>query len=268
MSLTQLRQQYQNDQKLNVRIALHQRFNTNPYSWYRWAFDHYDLSFDARVLELGCGPADLWRENVDRIPAGWDITLTDFSEGMLAAAQHNLAEMERTFTFRQVDAQDLPFATGDFDIVLANHMLYHVPDRPRALAEIRRVLRPGGKFYAATNGEQHMRELWELLTPYIPNCYARSLAAAGGFMLENGATQLTDAGFVDVVWHDYPNNLAITEVEPLIAYIQSTNTLMEHAWTEAELDAVRADIAACIATEGVFVIHKSTGLFVAQRDDR
>ncbi len=261
MTQMNLRKQYQTDANLNARIALHRLFNTNPYSLHRWAFDHYDLPADARVLELGCGPADLWRENADRIPASWDVTLTDFSEGMIAAAQRNLAETGRAFTIRQADAQDLPFDAATFDAVLANHMLYHVPDRPRALAEIRRVLKPGGKFYAATNGEQHMMDLWRLLTPYIPNCYARSLAAAGGFTLENGPAQLESAGFVDVVWHNYANDLAVTDVEPLIAYIQSAATLMEHDWTESELDAIRAEVAARIAAAGAFHIGKVTGMF-------
>ncbi|MBN2006976.1 MAG: methyltransferase domain-containing protein [Anaerolineae bacterium] len=264
MTQPNLREQYQTDANLNARIALHRLFNTNPYSWYHWSFDRYDLPPDARVLELGCGPADLWRENAGRIPAGWDVTLTDFSEGMVAAAQRNLAETGRAFTIRQADAQELPFETGTFDAVLANHMLYHVPDRPRALAEIRRVLKPGGRFFAATNGEQHMMELWRLLTPTIPDCYARSLAAAGGFTLENGPAQLEAAGFTDVVWHNYANDLAVTDVEPLIAYIQSANTLMEHDWTEAEFDAIRAKVAAHITADGAFHIGKITGLFAAR----
>ena len=99
MAQSMLRQQYQTDANLTARIDLHRRFSANPYPWHRWVFDHLALPADARVLELGCGPADLWRENAGRIPAGWDITLTDFSEGMVAAAQRNLAEIGRTFHF-------------------------------------------------------------------------------------------------------------------------------------------------------------------------
>lgn len=264
MTQDPLRQQYQTDANLNARIVLHQNFSTNSYPWFRWVFDHYNFPADACILELGCGPADLWRENADRIPAGWDITLTDFSEGMLAAAQSNLAETGRPFTFCHAGAQDLPFEAATFDAVLANHMLYHVPDRPRAFAEVLRVLNSGGAFYAATNGERHMAELWQLLEPYIPNCYARALETSKGFLLENGAAQLAAAGFVDVVWHDRPDALEITEVEPLIAYIQSSNTLMAHTWTDSELDALRAEVTARIAVEGAFHIGKVAGLFVAR----
>ena len=143
MTQDRLHQQYRTDANLNARIDLHRRFTANSYPWHRWVFDHLAPPAAACVLELGCGPGDLWRENADRIPAGWDNTLTDFSEGMVAAAQRNLAEIGRVFAFRQADAQDLPFEAAAFDTVIANHMLYHVPDR-RALAEIRRVLKPGG----------------------------------------------------------------------------------------------------------------------------
>ncbi|HOU15568.1 MAG TPA: methyltransferase domain-containing protein [Anaerolineae bacterium] len=258
-----LRQQYRTAANLNARIDLHRRFSANPYPWHRWVFDHLALPADARILELGCGPADLWRENADRIPAGWDITLTDFSEGMVAAAQQHLAEIGRPFTFRQADAQDLSFEADTFDAVIANHMLYHVPDRPRAFAEIRRVLKPGGVIYAATNGERHMMELWKLEEPYIPNCYARVLEASKGFLLENGAAQLTAAGFTNVVWHNRSDALEITEVEPLIAYVQS-NTLMNHAWPETELDALRAEVTTHIAANGAFHIGKVAGMFVAR----
>ena len=87
---------------------------------------------------------------------------------------------------------------------------------------------------------------------------------AGGFLLENGAAQLEAAGFCDVVWYNRPDALEITEVEPPIAYIQSSNTLMGHTWTEFELDALRAEVAARIAAEGTFHIGKVAGLFVAR----
>jgi SAM-dependent methyltransferase len=60
------------------------------------------------------------------------------------------------------DARRLPFEDGEFDAVLAAWMLYHVPDLDRALAEIARVLRPGGRLVAVTNAVGHMQELWDL----------------------------------------------------------------------------------------------------------
>lgn len=65
-----LNQQYHNADKLNARIRLHAEFSTNPYGWLQWVFDHFDLPKYARILELGCGPGNLWLENQARIHLG------------------------------------------------------------------------------------------------------------------------------------------------------------------------------------------------------
>jgi hypothetical protein len=84
-----LTDQYKDAAKFDARIRLHRLFSTNKFGWQRWCFDHYALPAAARVLELGCGPAHLWTLNLDRLPPGWCITLTDFSAGMLERAQRN-----------------------------------------------------------------------------------------------------------------------------------------------------------------------------------
>jgi SAM-dependent methyltransferase len=61
------------------------------------------------------------------------------------------------------DVQDLPYADGAFDVAVAAWMLYHVPDRDRAVSELARVLRPGGRLVAATNSVLHLHELRELV---------------------------------------------------------------------------------------------------------
>ena len=59
---------------------------------------------------------------------------------MLDAAWRNLVITGRSFKFEEIDAQSIPYETKTFDAVIANHMLYHVPDRAKAIAEIKRVL--------------------------------------------------------------------------------------------------------------------------------
>src|SRR5439155_6255128 len=137
----------------NARMGLHEQFRVNPYGWHRCVFDRLDLAPNTRPLELGCGPGVLWSENPDRLPTGWEVVLSDFSPGMVHEARQKLRGRASTFRFAMADAQAVPFAPASFDAVIANHMLYHVPDRAKALNEIRRVLRPGGRLYAATNGQ-------------------------------------------------------------------------------------------------------------------
>ncbi len=73
--------QYKNAARLSARAYLHSAFSRNPYGWFKWLFDHYDLPPNARILELGAGAGWLWQGNAARIPAGWQITLSDFSTG-------------------------------------------------------------------------------------------------------------------------------------------------------------------------------------------
>src|SRR5207249_3671752 len=121
-----------------------------PESWPRWVFARLDLGPTADVLEVGCGPAFLWRENP--VPVGWRVVASDMSPGMASVAK------EHTDVHVVVsDAESLPWDDGSFDAVIANHMLYHVPDLDRALSDFVRVLRPGGRLFAATNGRAHFK---------------------------------------------------------------------------------------------------------------
>ncbi len=164
-----LTDQYKGASNLNARFQLHERFSTNKYGWHPRVFDQFNLSSKSCILELGCGPGLLWLTNNDRVPEGWYITLSDLSRGMLQEARQNLREGHRHFKFSVVDAQSIPFENKTFYTVIANHMLYHVPDRMKAFSEIRRVLKTAGRFYAATNGRDSNRELRELVEKVDPN---------------------------------------------------------------------------------------------------
>jgi ubiquinone/menaquinone biosynthesis C-methylase UbiE len=253
-------EQYSTSANLDARITLHERFSVSKEDWLTWVFDRFaGLGPVAQVLEVGCGTGVLWRENLARIPAGWEITLTDQSAGMLAQAQRNLAEAGRPLRFEQCEAQHLPFAGEIFDAVIANHMLYHVPDLLAALGEIRRVLKPGGWLFAATNGAGHMRELHELvhrLDPAHPPVRPWRL----DFSLENGHDLLVPF-FTDLELHRYESHLRVTEVEPLLAYLHSMSMISPEA---------KAAFGQALAAEfqvqgGVIIIHKETGLFQARK---
>jgi len=251
-----LEKQYKTGGNLNARAALHARFGTNEYPWTRWPFDHFDLPANGHILELGCGPAHLWRGNLDRIPVDWSITLSDFSPGMVQEAREHLSASERTFTFEQIDAQLIPFPDASFDVVTANHMLYHLPDREKGIAEIRRVLKPEGHFYAATNGEPHLRKLFEWMESVAPNCLEEKPPSMNNFTLENGAAQLSRS-FAHVEMDRYEDNLEVTETEPFVAYVASTDRL-----NDDQLSTLAERVSAEIERNGVIHITKSQGLFI------
>ena len=256
-------EQYQDASRLNARIALHQRFGTAKVGWHRWVFDQLDLPPAARVLELGCGPGQLWAQNLDRLPAGWRVTLSDLSLGMVAQARQDLAAGASSFTFTQSDAQALPFADGTFDAVIANHMLYHVADRDRTYAEVRRVLTLGGRFYAATNSRHTMAELRALERSVGLEVVTGFMAAPDFFDLERGEGELA-AWFPRVTAHRQGEDLLVTEAQPLVDYILST---AEGAGlTAQDLGRLRARVEGEIRGRGAFRIGKVTGLLVAERE--
>jgi len=253
-------EQYRDAANLNARIALHQRFGTGEVPWHRWVFEQMDLPPQARVLELGCGPGQLWIQNRDRLPGGWAVTLSDLSGGMVEQARRNLADSAPLFSCVQCGAQALPFADSRFDAVIANHMLYHVPDRPRTYAEVRRVLAPGGRLYAATNGRDSMAELKALERALGIAGAADFTASPDFFDLERGEAELA-AWFPHVELRRQEEELRVAEAEPLIAYVRSMGD--GAAFTAEQLNRLRAQVEAEIRDKGAFRIGKVTGLFIA-----
>jgi ubiquinone/menaquinone biosynthesis C-methylase UbiE len=237
-----LERQYRTADNLQARIVLHERFSTTPEPFPRWVFDRLPLGSASDVLEVGCGSGNLWYANRDRIPPGLRLTLTDFSKGMVEEARGRLGDLA---TYRVADVQELPFADESFDLVIANHMLFHVPDRKRALSEIARVLRSGGVVVSTTNGRDHLRELG---TAWGPR-WSRK------FGLENGPAHLS-RHFEEVELELFHDSLEVTEVEPLLDFVRS----LVFPPSEEDLARLAADAEASIAREGSFHVTKSVGL--------
>jgi ubiquinone/menaquinone biosynthesis C-methylase UbiE len=98
----------------------------------------------ARVLEIAAGTGVVTRQLASALPASSSIVATDLNQAMLDQAA--AAGMARPIEWRLADAMQLPFADGTFDAVVCQFGAMFFPDKPKAFAEARRVLRPGG-FY-------------------------------------------------------------------------------------------------------------------------
>lgn len=257
-------QQYANAGNLGARIALHERFGTHTYPLYSWQVDLMMADFGprARLLELGCGRADLWARNTDRIPSGWNITLTDFSAGMLNDAHKRLGAVANQFQLAEANAEAIPYPDQQFDGVIANFMLYHVPDRNRAIGEMRRVLKPHGSLHAVTLGDYHMFEFREMAREIMPGLFEGQGQISRPFSLDNGAEQLLEH-FETVQRIDYSNPLVVDEVEPLVDYFGSvSSTVFED---DSELRTAFRELATARMKEhGALTIRRETGLFIAR----
>lgn len=258
-------EQYNSANNLSARIRLHQDYGMHPqHSLMGWQFDHIlqHVSDTATVLEVGTGRGDLWHENEARIPAGWDITLTDLSAGMLDDNRALLGSLAERMRYEVVDAMQIPYADNSFDMVFANYMLYHVPDKEQTLCEIRRVLKPDGVLFACTNGDNHMGMIY-VLAQQVDEVTAWETVFKHTFSLQNGTAQLMPH-FSDIRMLRFNNNLWVTETQPIIDYIASMVSIDGQKIVQQNESTIRADIEARITADGGILIEKETGLFIAR----
>lgn len=128
--------QYRDSPNLSIRANLHYKYSTSSINWHKWVFEQLNLSADARVLELSCGPGYLWRENTQSLSLSWSMILSDLSESMLEEAREAQGGNSSISHTHFHDAQDISFPESFFDAVIANHMLYHMLDLSRTLSAI------------------------------------------------------------------------------------------------------------------------------------
>jgi SAM-dependent methyltransferase len=166
------------------------------------------------------------------------------------------------------DAQALPFPDNSFDVTLAMHMLYHVPDRALAISELRRVLRPDGVALVVTNSNRHFEQLDDLLVECslaVTGVERMPVRAHISFTIENGPDELA-AVFPSVEARLLESELIVDEVEPVIDYARSMSAFV--ADTEHELDGVleelRRRVSAIIRDDGAFRVRTAGGCFACR----
>lgn len=143
-----LADQYAGPDKLRIRQEAHALYSERPNDFFDWALAQFELRPGLTVADIGCGPG-AYHGRLHA--AGCRVIALDSSYGMVEAARRQAMQERLDVLALQADAQALPLADASVDRVMANHMLYHVPDQAAALAEMRRVLKPGGLVMLATN---------------------------------------------------------------------------------------------------------------------
>ncbi|NLO85666.1 MAG: class I SAM-dependent methyltransferase [Clostridiales bacterium] len=250
--------QYADDKNLAIRIKFHEMYSVDKRGIVGWMFEQYHFAPGDRMLELGCGNGNQWNGRIQDLPKGCTLHLSDFSEGMVGTVKEKYAAFENV-SYEQIDIQNIPYEDDSFDVIIANHMLYHVPDLDGALAEVRRVLKTGGRFYASTNSENG---LWSYLCNALHHidenveCFAKTYS----FTLQNGYGILR-GHFEDVKRLDYVDALDITNTQDLIDWICSTISLAP--FSPEQLVQIYNYFEAIRLKEGVIHIPKEAGMFVS-----
>ena len=251
-----LNSQYGTADKLNTRISIHAKYSVNKQGFGNWITEHYRFPEHASVLELGCGTGDMWKGKRDLAAICGRLILSDFSAGMLEQAKETLTDMGG-IEYRVVDIQAIPYPDQSFDAVIANMLLYHVPDLGKGLSEVRRVLKDGGVFYCATYGENGMME-------YIGSLFSGydvRTAANANFTLQNGKEKLSPF-FPEVDRDLYEDALLVTDVEDLVDYIFSLSGMTD--LRNLPRETVREVLSRHIA-DGVLRVPKEYGMFIARK---
>jgi SAM-dependent methyltransferase len=185
-----------------------------------------DVAFEAvaevargRVLEVGCGTGEFAERMTKEL--GAEVCAIDISARMveLTAA--------RGIDARVGDVQQLPFGDAEFDVAVANWVLYHAQDVDLAIRELARVLRAGGRLVAATLGVDHTVEVWKL----VGGEPTRDLS----FWSENGEERLREA-FSSVERRDAEGTLVFPDAQTLREYIAATITRAHLAENVPELE--------------------------------
>lgn len=251
-----VQEQYKSADNLNTRISIHQKYSVNKTGFDNWIMSHYDIQPCSKILELGCGTGNMWKSNLHLLNKGTQLYLTDISEGMVKTAKNTLGDFEGIY-YKTVDIEDIPYESGYFDRVIANMVLYHVPDLDKGLSEVRRVLSDDGCFYCATFGENG-------IVPFISGLlkeYGVKGNTNRNFTLQNGA-DILKRYFSDVVRYDYDDSLAVTDIDDILDYIYSLKNMSGIA------ELRREDIKKTLernTVNGVLNIPKEYGMFVCRK---
>jgi SAM-dependent methyltransferase len=257
-------------ESIRIRQAIHEKYTVPKVDFPAWVLSNYGWHGDESVLDLGAG-AGLYHQPLLDVAPNIEYHAVDISESPLRV--HPALNGDHALMVNG-DAQRLPYASDQFDVVMANHMLYHLEDVDQGLKEIRRVLKPEGVLIVATNSQQSMPELHVLMRRAIILLSRTSsthiqppLPSSDAFALESGCRKLSKY-FYGVVRYDLPGSLVFHDSEPLITYIESTRPdrepqLPPDVQWDAMMSIMKQQINHLLNHLGELVINKLSGVLIA-----
>lgn len=261
-----LAEQYGDAERLRIRLETHARCSENRGHFFDFLLGHLEARPGLVLLDVGCGHgAQHPRLRQQRM----QIIGLDLSPGMLAEARAQARDAELDVRLCRGDAERIPLRDASVQRVMANHMLYHVPDPRAALREMRRVLAPGGRIVLGTNAADCGRRLIEL---------HNTLAGPLGYGVPPTLYHSFSLGHLPLVQEIFPTatlkvrNDAFVFPDPASAIRYYASALLDHVEPRPADDHHRHDllqllvpeIQKIIDREGVFRVPKNAGCFVAE----
>ena len=256
---------YADDRHLRSRMAIYAYAETagNP----RWRTSLIPWDGTQIVADVGCGNGFDLRQIVPQGRCRHAIGL-DLSAGMLRSLE-DLRQSGR-LSLVQADAQHLPLPDQAVDVAMAMHMLYHVPDIPAAIRELRRITKPGGTVLASTNSSGNLAEIVALLDAAVSRQLGRPVQTmpALSFTTQTGTALLSREFSRVTLWTlDVP--LSIPTAQPVITYLASIREptlalVREPLDFDAVLDDIAIKVEQAIQAHGSFRATNHTGVFICR----
>lgn len=254
-----VQEQYKTQDNLATRTSLHQKYDKNK-KW--WVFENYHFFEGCRVLEVGCGTGSMWEGKIETLPEDTTVELTDFSSGMVELARGKFRHIANVTT-RVMDIQSIDAADNSYDVIIANLVLQHVPDLPRAIAEVYRVLKPQGIFYTLTFGKnggirflrEKLKEFDPLLDVYKESDYPLTMQTA---------RELLKRKFQDVVMYRYADFLEVTDSADLVDYTLSSTAMA--GFDKSRAGSLQAFFDSCKDENGIIYFPREYGMYMAQKN--
>jgi ubiquinone/menaquinone biosynthesis C-methylase UbiE len=214
--------------------------------------DRTEIPAGARVLDVACGSGVVARSITRRMGPTGRVVGLDANRAMLDAARHAAAREGLAIEWREARAEELPFEDGTFDLVMCQQGLQFFPDRARALAEMYRVLVPGGRVVVVTWRELDQNPFFATFDRAVRRRIA-SPALETPFSLGDPAALavlLQEAGFGNVsvepvtieANYTQPDRFVELQVAASAAAIPDLQTL-DVAERDALIAAIREDLA-------------------------
>lgn len=257
-------EQYKNANSLNLRIKFHDVCSTAKEEWFKWYFRCVKETVGQgplKILEVAAGQGAFWNKNKNIIPGGWDITLSDISQGMLEECKNNLCNVDRNFKYKIIDCENIAEEDESYDLLIGNHFLYHIQDIDRGLKEIKRVLKRGGYFFVSTIGENHLIEMDDIAKEFNKEV-DMTVNHDKKFGLQNGESML-EKYFTVLEKKIHDDSLIVKESKPLVDHMLSFPYKGKEL-LEQDIDKFTAFIDEKIKNKPIDIC-KETGFFICKK---
>ncbi len=243
-----IKKQYAKPNNLETRISIHKYGNINIWDW---IWEHYHFNPEDKILEVGCGNGEFWKNNYNKLPSACNLTLTDISKGMIEACQQNILHPA---DYQVANIENLPFSDEVFDKVICHFMLYHASSQEKAVKEMTRVLKRKGYVGIITNSLFNMARIWEVAKTIDPQFQYRGRMIEP--FCEENADNILKPHFTKVEKQICRDILKIDDSTAIINYIKSLEGTGDIKVNEYFYHQYQQYVDNEIRTKGSFNIEK------------